>query len=212
MHFSRPFLALSALLATIVSAQDTSFTDAELVYTSTPIGDTVWVAGTTVKIAWSILPAHPAAVKTLTIELGTGQNSTVINSGIFVAPAPGLPYPSTVEVDYKVPADLPPRQYCLIFVGRGSNNQAFGPNWATWFTVRAAAAATTVSSVLPTTTASPATLSSSAVPIQSSTLLSDPTPTSAASPSPTRVTSGSDHILSSLSGLAAAIGAAVFAL
>ncbi|KND02073.1 uncharacterized protein SPPG_02576 [Spizellomyces punctatus DAOM BR117] len=200
----KSFASVLLLLAPLASAQ--TFIDAPLVYPTTPIGETIWTPGSQVKVQWTILPNHPQEVTALTIELGIGQNTTVTGSGRFVAPLPGVAYPGTLEIDYTVPADLPPRQYALIFVGRGQGGALYGPNWTTWFTVGAGNATASTTAAPLSTTAAPT--STAPVPASAATK-STPTSTTAVITPTGRPLSGTSSGASALyTGLCGLVGVA----
>ncbi|KAJ3181743.1 hypothetical protein HDU87_000761 [Geranomyces variabilis] len=165
MHFPRIFLPLlTLLLAQLPLALSQKNNPASIVYPTSPITETTWTVGSPATITWTIEPAASTAITTMTIELGTGYNSTVINSGLFPVPAPGMAFKGSSSVTWNVPATLAPGQYCLIFMGKDAAGNTYGPSWATWFTIQAAArSATTTTSAPPppkitTTTPAAATL------------------------------------------------------
>ncbi|TPX60414.1 hypothetical protein PhCBS80983_g01785 [Powellomyces hirtus] len=178
-----------AFLLPLASTQ-TVGSSASIVFPTSPIGNTVWTTGTTAKITWTIVEKPNDAINRMTIELGVGENSTVEGTGIFPAPAPGIPYPNTLELDYAVPASLAPRKYCLIFRGRDDDGNTYGPSWATWFTIQSGTAAGASSAVVLPSSSSAITAASNApattAPVGAMTQPSAPSPSSAATATPTQ--------------------------
>ncbi|KAI9005285.1 hypothetical protein BC832DRAFT_556855 [Gaertneriomyces semiglobifer] len=157
MHSFISLLSL-ALLPLSLAQTYPGYTDAALVYTTNPIQSTIWTAGQSVDIAWTIPEenvGNPQGITHVTIELGYNR-SVVAPTGLFVAPAPGVKYPETTRLTYTVPRDLVNGFYTLVFVGRQQGNAtlAFGPNWSAAFEVRGgvSANATTTMTGLPTAT------------------------------------------------------------
>ncbi|KAJ3173127.1 hypothetical protein HDU88_004586 [Geranomyces variabilis] len=146
MHLQRIWLPLlSLLLAQLPLALSQKNNPASFVYPTSPITATTWTVGSPATITWTIEPTASTAITTMTIELGTGSNTTVINSGLFPVPAPGMAFKGSKSATWDVPATLAPGQYCLIFVGRDAAGDTYGPSWATWFTIQAAGAPSTTS-------------------------------------------------------------------
>ncbi|KAI8592588.1 hypothetical protein BDZ88DRAFT_436596 [Geranomyces variabilis] len=146
MHFPRiGLLLLSLLLAQLPLALSQKNNPASFVYPTSPITATTWTVGSPATITWNIEPTASTAITTMTIELGTGSNTTVINSGLFPVPAPGMAFKGSKSATWDVPATLAPGQYCLIFVGRDAAGNTYGPSWATWFTIQAAGVPATAS-------------------------------------------------------------------
>ncbi|KAJ3008467.1 hypothetical protein HKX48_008506 [Thoreauomyces humboldtii] len=153
-------LLLSSAVLPVLAAEDADPSTAQLVFPTTPITSTVWVAGQQSPITWTLPDGYPTAVTDLTIELGVGQNTTVEGSGIFVSK--DVPYPATLTLNYVVPANLTARQYCLIFTGKSDSGTVYGPNYATWFTVNAAGTAAASIPPVPSSVSTPATVASAA--------------------------------------------------
>src|SRR5689334_2417559 len=148
---TRIFLSTLFAVSTVTTAASAFvFPDAHLVYPSAPVSSTVWTVGHLETVQWSLPSDYPTNVTVMSIRLGTGENSTVQPTDIFIHPA--LQYPST-NVSYVVPYYVQPGKYCLIFLGEDTAGNIYGPNWATWFTINADTSAPTSSSLIATTAA-----------------------------------------------------------